>query len=63
MTTDVDDDFFKLFESLNFFMVDLIWFWPVLSNEHTTSPAEGLPDCFGDERCEWVEHDKNLFES
>ena len=62
VAADVGNDSDKLAELVGFLLVDLEWLWPVLRDDHAVGPAEALPDCFGDEWCEWVKHDEELLE-
>lgn len=63
MTANISDDVLELFEFLDSFHIDLIWFWPRCGDDHAGSPAECLPDSLGDEWSEWMEHDEDLLES
>lgn len=62
MTANVGDDVDEFVELSDTLLVNLVWFWPVLYDEHAFGPAEILPDSLGDEWRKWMKHDENLLE-
>ena len=60
VATNICNDIFELFELLDALVINLVWLWPCLTDEHAISPAESLPDGLCYEWGEWVEHDEDL---
>ena len=64
VAADIRNDGDEFVELLGSFGIDVfVEFWPVLRNEESFGPAEGLPDGLGDKWREWMEHDKDFLES
>ena len=63
VAANISDNLDEFSEIGGFLLVILVWCRPGLGNKHAVGPTESLPNCFGNEWRERMQHGENLLES